>query len=98
MEALVLTLRVVGSEAEPDGPRARRLEQLTADLRKVGNYMLAEWLRKTGDEFVRDLPNDGVRMRRPTGGYRSTLLGGTVVQEAGERTGALPGRVISSLS
>lgn len=25
-------------------------EQLTADLRKVGNYMLAEWLRKTGDE------------------------------------------------
>jgi len=25
-------------------------EQLTADLRKVGNYMLAEWLRKAGDE------------------------------------------------
>jgi len=25
-------------------------ETLTADLRKVGNYMLAEWLRKTGDE------------------------------------------------
>ena len=25
-------------------------EQLTADLRKVGNYMLAEWLRKSGDE------------------------------------------------
>jgi TRAP-type transport system periplasmic protein len=25
-------------------------EQLTADLRKVGNYMLAEWLRKTGDD------------------------------------------------
>jgi hypothetical protein len=23
-------------------------EQLTADLRKVGNYMLAEWLRKSG--------------------------------------------------
>ena len=25
-------------------------EQLTADMRKVGNYMLAEWLRKAGDE------------------------------------------------
>jgi TRAP-type C4-dicarboxylate transport system substrate-binding protein len=25
-------------------------EQLMADLRKVGNYMLAEWLRKTGEE------------------------------------------------
>jgi len=25
-------------------------EQLTADLRKVGNFMLAEWLRKAGDE------------------------------------------------
>jgi TRAP-type C4-dicarboxylate transport system substrate-binding protein len=24
-------------------------EQLTADLRKVGNFMLAEWLRKSGD-------------------------------------------------
>ena len=25
-------------------------EQLTADMRKVGNYMLAEWLRKAGDD------------------------------------------------
>jgi TRAP-type C4-dicarboxylate transport system substrate-binding protein len=25
-------------------------EQLTADLRKVGNFMLAEWLRKTGED------------------------------------------------
>ena len=50
-----------------------------------------------GDEFVRDLPKGGVRMRRPTGGYRSTLLSGTVVQQDGERTGALPGRVISSI-
>jgi TRAP-type C4-dicarboxylate transport system substrate-binding protein len=25
-------------------------EQLNADLRKVGNYMLAEWLRKTGED------------------------------------------------
>jgi TRAP-type C4-dicarboxylate transport system substrate-binding protein len=25
-------------------------EQLTADLRKTGNYMFAEWLRKSGDD------------------------------------------------
>jgi hypothetical protein len=25
-------------------------DQLTADLRKVGNFMLAEWLRKSGDD------------------------------------------------
>jgi TRAP-type C4-dicarboxylate transport system substrate-binding protein len=25
-------------------------DQLTADLRKVGNYMLAEWQRKAGDD------------------------------------------------
>jgi TRAP-type C4-dicarboxylate transport system substrate-binding protein len=25
-------------------------EQLTADLRKTGNYMLAEWQRKAGDD------------------------------------------------
>ena len=25
-------------------------EQLTADLRKVGNTMLAEWLRNAGDD------------------------------------------------
>jgi len=25
-------------------------EQLTADLRKVGNVMLVEWLRKSGDD------------------------------------------------
>jgi len=25
-------------------------DQLTADLRKVGNFMLAEWQRKSGDE------------------------------------------------
>ena len=29
---------------------AKPSEQLTADLRKVGNHMLAEWLRKTGDD------------------------------------------------
>ncbi|HET9339918.1 MAG TPA: TRAP transporter substrate-binding protein [Casimicrobiaceae bacterium] len=29
---------------------AKPSEQLTADLRKVGNFMLAEWIRKSGDD------------------------------------------------
>jgi TRAP-type C4-dicarboxylate transport system substrate-binding protein len=29
---------------------AKPSEQLTADLKKVGNFMLAEWLRKSGDQ------------------------------------------------
>jgi N-acyl-D-aspartate/D-glutamate deacylase len=60
------------------------------------NVFALDELTYGGDEFVRDLPKGGVRMRRPTGSYRTTMLGGTVVQEHGERTGALPGRVISS--
>ena len=55
------------------------------------NVFALDELTYGGDEFVHDLPQGGVRMRRPTGGYRTTLLGGTVVQEHGERTGALPG-------
>jgi N-acyl-D-amino-acid deacylase len=61
------------------------------------NVFALDELTYGGDEFVHDLPQGGARLRRPTGGYRTTLLGGTVVQEGGERTGALPGRVISSI-
>lgn len=61
------------------------------------NVFALDELTYGGDEFVHDLPKGGVRMRRPTGGYRATIVSGTVVQEAGTRTGALPGRVISSL-
>ena len=37
------------------------------------------------------------RLRRPEGGYRATMVSGTPVQLGGELTGALPGRVISSI-
>jgi TRAP-type C4-dicarboxylate transport system substrate-binding protein len=36
---------------------AKPSEQLTADLRKVGNVMLAEWLRKSGDDGRRVIDN-----------------------------------------
>jgi N-acyl-D-aspartate/D-glutamate deacylase len=47
------------------------------------------------DDFVQDLPGGGMRLRRPAGGYRYTLVDGEVVQEDGKTTGQLPGRLIS---
>jgi N-acyl-D-amino-acid deacylase len=47
------------------------------------------------DVFVRDLPGDGTRLRRPEGGYRATIVAGVPVQLHGTMTGALPGRVIT---
>jgi N-acyl-D-aspartate/D-glutamate deacylase len=46
------------------------------------------------DVFVADLPDGSKRFRRPEGGYRATVVGGVPVQEHGELTGALPGRVL----
>jgi N-acyl-D-aspartate/D-glutamate deacylase len=46
------------------------------------------------DVFVADLPGGSKRFRRPEGGYRATVVGGVPVQEHGELTGALPGRVL----
>ena len=48
------------------------------------------------DEFVHDLPGGGARLRRPAGGYRTTVVDGVVTQAEGKATGDLPGRVISS--
>ncbi len=53
-------------------------------------------LHYDADEFVRDLPGDGPRLRRPEGGYRATFVDGVAVQVGGVLTGALPGRVIGS--
>jgi N-acyl-D-amino-acid deacylase len=46
------------------------------------------------DVFVDDVPAGGRRLRRPPGQYRATAIAGTLVQEAGELTGATPGRLI----
>lgn len=47
------------------------------------------------DEFVEDLPAGGNRLRRPEGGFRSTIVAGEIVQQDGNLTGAKPGRMIS---
>ena len=46
------------------------------------------------DQFVGDLPGGAMRFRRPEGGYRATIVDGVPVQQHGELTGALPGRVL----
>jgi len=55
-----------------------------------------EELHYDADGFVRDLPKNGARLRRPEGGYRATIVSGTPTQLNGRSTGALPGGVISS--
>jgi len=44
--------------------------------------------------YVKDIPGGAGRLRRPEGGYRFTVAGGTVTQENGRLTGARPGRFI----
>lgn len=46
------------------------------------------------DVFVDDFPGGASRLRRPEGGYRATIVGGVPVQQHGELTGALPGRML----
>ncbi len=43
------------------------------------------------DRFVHDLPGGAPRLTRPPGGFRYTVVSGTVVQVLGEATGARPG-------
>ena len=45
---------------------------------------------------VADYPGDAVRMRRPSEGIACTIVNGEVLIEAGEHTGALPGRLLRS--
>ena len=48
------------------------------------------------DVFVADLPGGALRLRRPEGGFRATIVNGSVVQRDGKLTGALPGRVLNA--
>jgi N-acyl-D-aspartate/D-glutamate deacylase len=50
------------------------------------------------DTLVRDMPGNAKRFTRPAGGFRATIVGGTVTQEDGHATGACPGRMLHSAS
>jgi N-acyl-D-aspartate/D-glutamate deacylase len=86
--------QLTGRQAEVFGFRDRGVvaEGNIADL---AVFALDE-LHYDQDEFVYDLPRDGARLRRPSGGYRATIVGGVPTQLDGTSTGALPGGVISA--
>ena len=61
-----------------------------ADLNVFSLDELA-WEREV---FVADIPGGARRLRRPPGGYRTTMVGGVATQESGDLTGAMPGRLL----
>jgi N-acyl-D-amino-acid deacylase len=48
------------------------------------------------ERLVPDMPGGAKRFTRPPGGYRATVVAGTVTQAAGVPTGARPGRMLHS--
>jgi N-acyl-D-amino-acid deacylase len=86
--------RMTGQLAELFGfaGRGRLTEGAAGDLAVFGLDEL-DW---AADVFVTDLPEGARRLRRPAGGYRYTVVDGTVVQAGGELTGARPGTVLRS--
>jgi N-acyl-D-amino-acid deacylase len=63
---------------------------MKADL----NLIDFERLKLRAPEAVFDLPAGGMRLVQRAEGYRATLVGGAVVFEDGQPTGALPGAVV----
>jgi len=50
------------------------------------------------ETLVGDMPGGAKRFTRPAGGFRATIVGGTVTQESGRATDAYPGRMLHSAS
>ena len=53
-------------------------------------------LRYERETLVPDMPGGANRFTRPAGGYRATIVAGTVTQESGKATDAHPGRMLHS--
>jgi N-acyl-D-aspartate/D-glutamate deacylase len=70
--------------------RGRLQPGLRADITLIDHARL----RLHPPEIVNDRPAGGKRLVQRADGYRMTLVAGTPVFEAGEHTGALPGRLV----
>jgi N-acyl-D-aspartate/D-glutamate deacylase len=68
--------------------------ELRPGLRADVNLIDFENLALSPPEMVYDLPAGGRRLVQHARGYAATLVAGEVVREAGEPTGALPGRLV----
>jgi N-acyl-D-aspartate/D-glutamate deacylase len=55
-------------------------------------------LRYERDHMVKDMPGGAKRFTRAWGGYRATVVGGTITQAGGAPTGDHPGRMLHSAS
>lgn len=65
-------------------------EGAVADL----NVFSLDELSWEPEVFTSDLPDGALRLRRPAGGYRSTIVAGTPTQHDGTLTGEHPGRLL----
>jgi N-acyl-D-aspartate/D-glutamate deacylase len=63
-------------------------------MRADVNVIDLENLRLAPPEIVFDLPASGRRLVQRVAGYRMTLQSGLPIYEAGEPTGALPGKLL----
>jgi N-acyl-D-aspartate/D-glutamate deacylase len=86
--------QLTGRQAELFGFQGRGVlrEGAMADL----NVFALEELHWDEPAMTADLPTGAMRLRRGPGGYRYTMVAGTVTQENGTLTGALPGTAIGS--
>ena len=87
-----LVKRQTRDTAELVGLRDRGL--LVPGLRADVNVIDFDALRVRRPEMQYDLPAGGKRLVQRADGYRMTFVAGEVIQEDGETTGALPGKLV----
>ena len=72
------------------GDRGRLAPELRADI----NVIDFDGLKVRKPELVHDMPAGGRRFVQHVEGYEATLVAGRPIFERGERTGAMPGRLV----
>jgi len=67
---------------------------LAPELRADINVIDFDGLKVRKPELVHDMPAGGRRFVQHVEGYEATLVAGRPIFERGERTGAMPGRLV----
>jgi N-acyl-D-amino-acid deacylase len=68
--------------------------RLAPGLRADVNLIDFDGLKVQKPELVHDMPANGRRFIQRVDGYKATIVAGTPIFEAGEHTGALPGKLV----
>ena len=90
IEQAIRMLTLVPSTVWGFTDRGLLREGLVADLNVIDPATVGECL----PVVARDLPSGAARLTQRARGYRATVVGGEVVLEHGEHTGALPGALL----